>query len=213
MRIVLADDHHLVRQCLRICLSTIRHIEVVGEAANGRDAIEQVQKLMPDALVVDISMPELSGIEVAQRISSEFGERCRVVVLSMHGDREFVTEAFRAGVCGYVVKSAAYEELVRALDVVMGGNTYVSPSVANTLVDTLRRAPSPPPPAPSLSSRELEVLRAIAEGQHTKAIAAELGLSDKTVHAMRARIMKKLNLQSVAELTRYALRQGLISLS
>ncbi len=208
MRIVLADDHHLVRQCLRICLSSIPHIEVVGEAADGARAVEQTLALEPDALVVDISMPRLSGIDVTRRVTEVLGSRCRVVALSMHGDREFVGEAFRAGASGYVVKYAAYDELVQALDTVSLGQTYVSPSVAGALVDGFVRDSAQVDRSQNLTARERDVLRLIADGLHTKAIADRLEISDKTVHAIRSRLMRKLGVSSVADLTKYALRHG-----
>ncbi len=212
MRIVLADDHQLVRQCLRMCLSSFPSIEVVGEAADGPSAIEITLELAPDVLVVDISMPKLSGTEVTRRVVAELGGRCRVLALSMHGGREFVEEMFRAGASGYVVKSAAYDELVFALKTVMEGKTYVSPAVAGTLVDALVRPGAGARPEPELTRREREVLQHVANGLNTKEVADLLGISDKTVHALRARLSRKLGLQSVAELTKYAIRRGLAAL-
>jgi DNA-binding NarL/FixJ family response regulator len=207
MRVLLADDHALVRHCLRMCLEGVPNIEVVAEAADGVEALDRVRALAPDAVLMDISMPGLSGIEVTRKLVAE-RTSTRVVALSMHNERELVMASFQSGAVGYVVKSAAYDELVRALDVVASGGLYVSPSVAGFVMDQwIRPAPSSP-----LSRREREVLRAIAEGGHTKAIADDLGVSDKTVHAIRAKLMRKLHVNSVAELTKCAIRLGLSAL-
>ncbi|MCK6544573.1 response regulator transcription factor [Myxococcota bacterium] len=213
MKILLADDHILVRQCLRICLSTNPSLEVVGEAADGPTAVAMALELVPDVLVVDVSMPGFGGIEVARRVTSALGTKCKVLALSMHGDREFVAEMFRAGAAGYVVKSAAYDELVRALEAITQGNTYVSPAVAGALVDGFVRGPRAAEGSEArLTPREREVLQLVADGLHTKEVADRLGISDKTVHALRARLMRKLDVQSVADLTKYAIRCGLAAL-
>ncbi len=209
MRIVLADDHQLVRQCLRMCLTSYPTIEVAGEASDGPSAVAAALELKPDVLVVDISMPLLSGTEVTRQVVKALGTSCRVLALSMHSNREFVTEMFRAGASGYVVKAAAYDELVLALQTVMEGKTYVSPAVAGALVDAFMR---PGGAEPELTPRERDVLRLVSGGLNTKEVADHLGISDKTVHALRGRLMKKLNLQSVADLTKYAIRTGFAAL-
>lgn len=210
MKIVLADDHHLVRQALRMCLGSFPTFEVAGEASDGPSAVAMALELAPDVLVVDISMPGLSGIEVTRRVVEGLSGRCRVLALSMHGNREFVTEMFRAGASGYVVKAAAWDELVLALQTVADGKTYVSPAVAGALLDAFVR----PGEAgdPELTPRERDVLRLVSAGLNTKEVADELGISDKTVHALRSRLLKKLNIQSVAELTKYAIRRGFAAL-
>ncbi len=204
MKLVLADDHALVRQCVRVCLEGVANIEVVVEASSGPEALELILKHTPDAAVLDISMPGLSGIEVMRRLQ-EARSTCRVVTLSMHSERELVAAAFQSGAAGYVVKSAAFDDLVRALDVVASGGIYVSPSISHVIRDRW----ADPESTPRLAPREREVLRAIADGRHTKVIATELGVSEKTVHAIRLRLMNKLQVNSVAELTKCALRLGL----
>lgn len=210
MRVVLADDHQLVRQCLKLCLSTAETLVVVGEASTGEEALSMARELKPDVVVADITMPGMSGIEVARRVVTE-GLPCKVVILSMHSAREFVTEALAAGASAYVVKTAAYNELVLALEAVKSGGMYMSPSVAS-LVGGMHKGGDRESRSRPLSPRERLVLRAIGQGTHTKGIAHELGVSDKAVHAMRARIMRKLEVDSVADLTRTAIRLGLISL-
>lgn len=208
MRVLLADDHALVRQCLRMCLESVPHVDIVGEGASGAEVLEVIGALKPDLVVMDISMPGATGIDVTKSIVRDFPQT-KVIILSMHDEREVVLAAFRNGASGYVVKSAAYEELVRAIEAVREGDVYVSPRVAGQVIQGLQ------PDAnrqTSLSDRETQVLRAIAAGSHTKAIADDLGISDKTVHAVRARIMRKLNAGSVAELTKHAIRLGLTAL-
>ncbi len=209
MKIVLADDHQLVRQCLRTCLSSYPNIEVVGEASDGATAVSTTLELKPDVLVVDIQLPVLNGTEVTRQVVAVLGSRCRVLALSMHGTREFVAEMFRAGASGYVVKSAAYDELVAAIEAVTAGKRYVSPAVAGVLVDAVITPSSRAnPDEPHLTPREREVLTLVAGGLNTKEIAARLVLSDKTVHALRGRLLRKLGMQGVADLTRYAIRRG-----
>lgn len=206
MRIVLADDHQLVRQALVACLSSYPSIEVVGQASDGNAAVAAALELKPDVLVVDINLPQLSGIEVTRQVQAALGQGCRVLALSMHGNREYIAEMFRAGATGYVVKSAAYDELVQALQTVAEGRTFVSPSIAGLLVDGLR--PGTDGGLPNLTARERDVLRLVAAGNNAKEIGDQLGISDKTVHALRARLLKKVGVQSVAELTKYAIRHG-----
>lgn len=213
MRVLIADDHGLLRDCLRVCLESTG-VEVVGEAEDGHEAVAKALDLRPDILVCDISMPGLTGIEVARRVTSELGGACKVLAVTMHHEREFVTEMFRAGARGYVVKSAVYSELMLAIRTVAAGRLYVSTGVASALIGDLQReGGSETTDDVQLSRREREVLERIARGMNTKEIAYDLGISDKTVHAFRVRVMRKLNVQSVADLTRYAIRRGLVALT
>ncbi|HET6418560.1 MAG TPA: response regulator transcription factor [Geobacteraceae bacterium] len=213
IRILLADDHKIVREGLNSLLGREPDMEVVAMADNGRTAVQLAGQLMPDIAVIDIAMPDMNGIEATRRISAENRE-VKVLSLSMHSARRFVVEALSAGAKGYLLKDCAFDDLVRAIRTVAGNETYLSPKVAGLIVkDYLKRSPESAPPAVSLlSSREREVLQLIAEGESTKEIAYTLGVSIKTAETHRQQIMKKLNLHSVAELTRYAIREGITPL-
>jgi DNA-binding NarL/FixJ family response regulator len=213
IRVLLADDHNIVREGLRSLLEKDPEIEVVAMADNGRTAVQLARDLKPDVAVLDIAMPEMNGIEATRRISRDDPE-IRVLALSMHSARRFVTEALSAGAKGYLLKDCAAEELVRAIRTVAGNETYLSPKVAGLIVkDYLKHSPDSAPSVEScLTNREREILQLIAEGESTKEIAFKIGVSIKTVETHRQQIMKKLNLHSVAELTRYAIREGLTPL-
>jgi DNA-binding NarL/FixJ family response regulator len=213
IRVLLADDHKIVREGLRSLLEKDPEIEVVAMADNGRTAVQLAGELKPDVAVLDIAMPEMNGIEATRRISRDDPE-IRVLALSMHSARRFVTEALSAGAKGYLLKDCAAEELVRAIRTVAGNETYLSPKVAGLIVkDYLKHSPETTLSDNScLTNREREILQLIAEGESTKGIAFKIGVSIKTVETHRQQIMKKLNLHSVAELTRYAIREGLTPL-
>jgi len=213
IRVLLADDHKIVREGLMSLLEKEPDIDVVAMADNGRTAVQFAGELKPDVAVLDIGMPEMNGIEAIRRISHDDPE-IKVLTLSMHSARRFVTEALSAGAKGYMLKDCAVEELVRAIRTVASNETYLSPKVAGLIVrDYLKHSPDS---AQShdylLSTREREVLQLIAEGESTKEIAFKLSVSIKTIETHRQQIMKKLNLHSVAELTRYAIREGLTPL-
>lgn len=212
-RILLAEDHRILREGLRNLLSTASGLEVIAEAADGREAVEKVATASPDLVLMDLGMPGLNGIDATHKIRKENTD-VKILVLSMHSDRRMVSESLRAGANGYVLKGSSTEELVRAIQSVMAGNTYLCPEVAGIVVDGyLNRDPhSPPPTASVLTAREREVLQLLAEGGSTKEIASKLELSPKTVDTHRQQIMKKLGLHSVAELTKYAIRAGLTTL-
>jgi DNA-binding NarL/FixJ family response regulator len=213
IRVLLADDHNIVREGLRSLLEKEPDIDIVAMADNGRTAVQLAAELKPDVVVLDIAMPELNGIEATRRISRD-DPQIKVLALSMHSARRFVTEALSAGAKGYLLKDCAAEELVRAIRTVAGNETYLSPKVAGLIVkDYLKHSPETTLSDNScLTNREREILQLIAEGESTKETAFKIGVSIKTVETHRQQIMKKLNLHSVAELTRYAIREGLTPL-
>jgi two-component system response regulator NreC len=207
IRIVLADDHSVVRQGFRRILEAQTDMEIVGEACNGREALESATKLSPDVVVMDVAMPELNGIEATRRMG-EAAPRTRVLALSMHKDSVYVREILRAGARGYLLKDAVDEDLIAAVRAVARGEGYLSPGVADAVLTDYRRHVTDP--IDLLTSREREVLQLIAEGKTNKEIATTLTLSVYTVDAHRGRIMEKLNLHSTGELVRFAIRKGLV---
>jgi DNA-binding NarL/FixJ family response regulator len=210
IRVLLADDHEIVRSGLRALIDAMPEAQVVAEAGNGADAVAQTRKFQPDVALLDIAMPQLNGIEATHRIAQEC-PATRVVILSMHTSGPYVTAAVRAGALGYVVKDAAVDELALALRAAAQGRSWVSPSVSGQLVQALREPASGTAAAATLSSRQREVLQLIAEGHSTKAIGELMHISPKTVETHRAELMRRLNIRDVAGLTRFALREGLIS--
>jgi DNA-binding NarL/FixJ family response regulator len=207
IRIVLADDHSVVRQGFRRILEAQSDMEIVGEASNGREALETATKLSPDVVVMDVAMPELNGIEATRRMG-EAAPRTRVLALSMHKDSVYVREILRAGARGYLLKDAVDEDLIAAVRAVARGEGYLSPGVADAVLTDYRQHVTDP--IDLLTSREREVLQLIAEGKTNKEIATLLNLSVYTVDAHRGRIMEKLNLHSINELVRFAVRNGLV---
>ena len=207
IRIVLADDHGVVRQGFRRILEAQADMEIVGEASNGREALEAAVKLSPDVVVMDVAMPELNGIEATRRMA-EAAPRTRVLALSMHKDSVYVREILRAGARGYLLKDAVDEDLIAAVRAVARGEGYLSPGVADAVLTDDRQHVTDP--IDLLTSREREVLQLIAEGKTNKEIATTLNLSVYTVDAHRGRIMEKLNLHSTGELVRFAIRKGLV---
>ncbi|HEY3443045.1 MAG TPA: response regulator transcription factor [Paludibaculum sp.] len=205
--ILLADDHSMVRQGFRRILESQPDMEIVGEASNGREAVELAVKLMPDVVVMDVAMPELNGIEATRRLM-ESTPRTRVLALSMHKDSVYVREILRAGARGYLLKDAIDVDFLAAVRAIARGEGYLSPGVADAVLTDYRQHVTDP--IDLLTSREREVLQLIAEGKTNKEIAALLTLSVYTVDAHRGRIMEKLNLHSTGELVRFAVRKGLI---
>ena len=214
IRILLADDHQIVREGLRALVTAQAGMTVVGESGNGRKAVEQVRELQPDVVVMDVGMPDLNGIEATRRILAE-NPRCKIVGLSMHSDRRFLSEMLKAGATAYLLKDSAFEELASAIRAVVAGQVYLSPRIADAVVEGYLHGTSPgkqPSAFAVLTSREREVLQLVAEGLATKQIAQSLHVSVKTVETHRRQIMEKLDLHSVAELTKYAIREGLASI-
>ena len=213
IRIILADDHQIVRQGLRILLEAETDMKVVAEADNGRKVLKLAQELLPDVIIMDLSMPELNGIEATRQILSGAPE-VKVIALSMHSDSLFVLNMIKSGASGYLLKDCALEELVKAIRAVVDDKTYLSPGVSDIVIrDFVTGWQTTNSSAFSvLSPREREVLQLMAEGRTTNQIADGLCVSVKTVEAHRKQVMTKLGIHSVAELTKYAIRQGLTSL-
>jgi DNA-binding NarL/FixJ family response regulator len=207
IRILLADDHGVVRQGFKMILSAEADMEIVGEAGNGREAVELAERLKPDIVVMDVAMPELNGIEATRRLA-ESAPHARVLALSMHKDSVYVRETLRAGARGYLLKDSGANDLVAAVRAVASGEGYLSPAVSNAVLDDYRRHVTNA--IDLLTSREREVLQMLAEGKTNKEIAATLNLSVYTVDAHRGHIMEKLNLHSINELVRFAVRNGMI---
>ena len=208
--IVLADDHHLVRRGIRALLEAVPGVRVVGEAGDGHAALELIERHRPDVALLDISMPGLTGLEVAVRAGKSSPDT-KVIILSMHKGEMFVAKALRAGVSGYLLKDAADEELTLALAAVSRGDVYLSPTISRQVVEQFTRAASEPDPLAGLTPRQREVLQLVAEGKSSKEIAFLLDLSTKTVESHRAQIMERLGLHDVTALVRFAIRVGLVS--
>jgi DNA-binding NarL/FixJ family response regulator len=206
LKILLADDHTIVRQGLKLILSAHADLEVVGEAANGREAVELADKLRPDIVLMDVQMPELNGIDATKKMVAA-NPRIRILVLSMHKESVYVREILKAGARGYILKDAIDTELLNAIRSVAKGDGYISPAVAGALNDKVK---DPSNPVDMLSAREREVLLLIAEGKTNKEIATHLNLSVYTVDSHRGKIMEKLNLHSAGELVRFAMKNGLV---
>ena len=212
-RIVLAEDHTLVRKGMRLLLETIPGLSVVGEAADGLEALQLIEEHRPDCVLMDLAMPGLSGIEAVRRASAEF-PHIPVLVVSMHADEAYVHQALAAGAAGYLLKGSDKEELEIAVRTVCSGQTYLTPAISKTLVSALSRksqTSSASSPLELLTVRQREVLRLVAEGNSTKQVAARLGLSVKTVEAHRGAIMERLGIRDLAGLVRFAVRAGLVA--
>jgi DNA-binding NarL/FixJ family response regulator len=213
IKILLADDHKIVRDGLRALIEKYPSMEIVAEAADGRTAVRLVKELSPNVVIMDISMPDLNGIEAARQIVAE-NPRVKILTLSMHSDARYVKELFNAGASGYLLKECAVEELVNAIQAVAANQVYLSPRITRVVLsEYLGKQPISNASVFSvLTPREREVLQLMAEGKTSKEIAYSLDLSVKTVEAHRQKIMEKSNIHSIAELTKYAIREGLTSL-
>ena len=214
IKILLADDHELLRKGLRSLLEQDRAFEVVGEAGNGLDAVRLAGIHKPDVVLMDLAMPDLNGIEATRQIL-QHNAKAKIIALSMHSDTRMVERMLDAGALGYILKEAAFEELKDAIHAVLKGGTYLSPSLARDLVGNLRKggAAAPRPSLlQTLTDRERKVLQMMSEGHSTKEIAAKLFVSPKTVETHRAKLMEKLRLNTTAELTKFAILEGLTTL-
>src|SRR5262245_20672140 len=209
MRILLVDDHTLVRAGLRRILETQPGFTVVREVADGNAALAAVEETSPDVLVLDLSIPGPDGLEVLRTVKRR-NPATKVLVLTMHADPEYVARAVREGADGYLLKDSEVSDLVHALRCVRGGEVYYSPAIQRRIGEILRRDPRPDRPLDRLTDRERDILRLVAEGLTTKEIAARLRISARTVETHRAHLMDKLELRSVAQLTQFALREGLL---
>jgi DNA-binding NarL/FixJ family response regulator len=208
IRILIADDHTLMRKGLKNLIAGFADCEVAGDVADGREAVRLARALSPDVVLLDITMPELNGLDACQRILRE-QPQIKVILLSMHADEDYVLRGITAGAKGYVLKDAAPEELEQALRLVARGGTFLSPQVTGVVVEQLRRGVKDAQEI-ELSARQREVLQLIAEGHSTRDIAEKLHISVKTVETHRSQVMQKLDVHDVAGLTRYAMRIGLI---
>jgi len=210
-RILLADDHTLVRAGIRSLAERVSGVEVVGEAANGRDALELIKAHRPNIVLMDIAMAGLNGLEAAARVIKDF-PGVKVIILSMHANNEYVVQALRSGASGYLLKDAATTELDIAIQAVSRGETYLSPAISKRVVESYLKGGAPQAdPLSHLTSRQREILQLIAEGKSTKEIAFLLNLSVKTVETHRTQLMARLDIHDVPGLVRYAMRMGLVS--
>jgi DNA-binding NarL/FixJ family response regulator len=211
IRILLADDHDLVRAGFRALLQNLEGIQVVGEAADGRQVLQLVETLKPDLVLMDIAMPELNGLEATARIVSEFSQ-VRVLILSMHANEEYARRAIRAGALGYLLKRASTAELEFAVRAVARGEPYLTPAISKHLLADFARRSEPASPLDQLSPRQREILQLIAEGYSRKEIAEKLSLSVKSFDVYRSEIMAQLGIEDTAGLVRFAIQAGLVSL-
>jgi DNA-binding NarL/FixJ family response regulator len=212
-KVLLVDDHRLFRQGLRLLLEGSNDVQIIGEADTGRSAVVLARNLVPDLVIMDIGMPDLNGMDATRHIIAANPD-VKVIALTTHSDKRYVLEILDAGAKGYVLKADAADDLLRAIRVVRNGQMYLCPAVAGAVVDSRKAPPgSEASPAPvALAPREREVLQLLSEGHSSKEIAGRLSLSPRTVEGHRRRIMGKLHLHSIADLTKFAIREGLTTL-
>jgi len=213
IKIILADDHKIIREGLKALLERNPSMEVVAEAKDGLTTVRLAKKLLPDIVIMDIGMPDMNGIDATSQIVSET-KGIKIIALSMHSDRRFVLQMLKAGASGYLLKDSAFEELELAIQTVMSGQPYLSPKITDVVIkEYIHNIPlSDATVFSALTTREREVLQLLAEGKTTRQIAAHLNISVKTIETHRQQVMEKLNMHSIAELTKYAIREGLTSL-
>jgi DNA-binding NarL/FixJ family response regulator len=209
IRIVLADDHRIVREGIRSSLAGSRFIQIVGEAADGKTALQKIKDLSPDVVLMDLNMPQMSGLDATKVVRDKF-PKTKVIALTMHASREYVSEILRSGAKGYVLKDTTPEQLVEAIQSVANGEAFFSPSVSELLLQEYSEGRIEKPTKEILSGREKQVLTSIASGKTNKEIAADLKISVRTVETYRARLMRKTKARNAAELTRYALKINLV---
>ena len=211
-KIVIAEDHTILRAGLRALLAAQNGLEVIGEAGDGREAIRKVDTLQPDLLLIDLSMPKLNGIDAIREIKSQHPE-IKIIVLTVHKSDEYIISALKAGANGYMLKDASQNELLLAIDYVLNGKTFLSPSISGTMVDAVLNTDKKDKPAAvleNLTAREREILKLVAEGNTNKKIADHLCISLKTVEKHRSNLMKKLDLRNTAALTAYAIEKKMV---
>jgi two-component system response regulator NreC len=211
IKILLVDDHAIMRDGIKALLSIYDDIEVVGEASEGREAIEMARELNPDVVVMDISMPGMDGLEVTRRLTKR-NPGMKVIILTQHDNREYILSAIKVGAAGYIPKKALGSDLVSAIRAVHSGDSFLYPSAAKTLIDDYRKQAEQPDIYESLTEREREILKLIAEGLTSREIANALYISQKTVQGHRTKIMEKLDLHNRTELIKYAIRKGLVDI-
>ena len=211
IRILVVDDHAIMRDGIRALLGLHDDIEVVGEASEGKEAVEKAQELTPDVVIMDIAMPRMDGLEATRRIRKK-SPKMKVLVLTQHDNKEYMLSVIKAGASGYILKRALGSELVSAIRAVQQGDSFLYPSAAAALIEDYLQHPREEEPYEQLTAREREILKLIAEGHTSREIADMLFLSLKTVLGHRSKIMEKLNLHNRTELIKYAMREGLISL-
>jgi len=212
IKILLVDDHAIMRDGIKALLSIHEDLEVVGEASEGREALELAKTLDPDVVVMDISMPGMDGLEVTHRLTRR-NPKTKVIILTQHDNREYILSTIKVGAAGYIPKKALGSDLVAAIRAVRSGDSFLYPSAARTLIDDYRKQAEQPDIYESLTEREREILKLIAEGRTSREIAEALFISQKTVQGHRTKIMEKLDLRNRTELIKYAMRKGLVDLS
>lgn len=213
IKIIIADDHKIIREGLKALIEKQTGMEVVAEAHDGIETVQLTKKLRPDIVIMDIGMPNMNGLAATRTIISEI-QNVKIIALSMHSDRRFILEMLKAGASGYLLKDCAFEELIMAINTVMSGQSYLSPKITDVVIKEYIKTTSKKEVSAfsTLTNREREVLQLIAEGKSTKQIASYLNVSTKTVETHRRQIMEKLNIRTIAELIKYAIREGITSL-
>lgn len=213
IKLLLVDDHPVVRRGLRSCLSALEHVTVVDEAVNGEEAIEKVKTLLPDVVLMDFDMPKMDGLEATRIIRKDF-PKTHVLILSVHTKKEYVLQIIRSGAQGYVLKNASLDDLVRAIEAVDNGEPFFSPDISQIVLNQYlaESGAEESPAAVTLTNRERQVLAAIAGGQSNKEMASSLGVGVRTIETHRERVMNKLNIHTVAGLTKYAITNGIVEL-
>ncbi len=211
IKVLVADDHPVVRKGLQSCLAKQERLKIVGEAADGDEALRKTRELVPDVVLMDIAMPRMNGLAVTEVLRKE-NSKSKILVLSVHNNREYIFRIIRAGAHGYVSKEASPDELLRAIESVYNGHAFFSPEIARAALNQFVSSGGKKEPFNQLTTREREVLVAIAEGKSNKEIASRLGIGVRTIETHRERIMRRLDIHSVAGLTKYAIANGMVPL-